>query len=369
MPANFFDSPILNSPYEYPARHWELDGEGQPTQRVLDSRRSAEFITPIPKPRLRRRRGQAGAQSRFVMDEGVGLSTAEQEYDLAANVDEIRQRVDAWRQLPNPRDWGVTHETERLLKHWRNDNSSNYRPFFCQVEAIETIIWLTEVAPNLGQVGRRILDRLENANSEANPELFRMALKMATGAGKTTVMAMLIAWQTINAVRHPQSSRFTRGFLIVAPGITIKDRLRVLHPNDPDSYYATRDLVPNDLRPDLNKASIVITNYHAFKLREIIDVSRTGRRLIQGRTGAPIETLETEGQMIQRVMCELMGIKNILVLNDEGHHCYREKQSTDDEGDLKGDDLQEGKKNSEAARLWVSGLEARKAQTGHSQGD
>ena len=364
MPANFFDSPILNSPYEYPARHWELDGEGQPTQRVLDSRRNAEFITPIPKPRLRRRRGQAGAQGRFVMDEGVGLSTVEQEYDLAANVDEIRQRVDAWRQLPNPRDWGVTPETERLLKHWRNHNSSNYRPFFCQVEAVETIIWLTEVAPNLGQLGRRILDRLENANSEANPELFRMALKMATGAGKTTVMAMLIAWQTINAVRHPQSSRFTRGFLIVAPGITIKDRLRVLKPNDPDSYYATRDLVPNDLRPDLKKASIVITNYHAFKLREIMDVSGTGRRLIQGRTGAPIETLETEGQMIQRVMRELMGIKNILVMNDEGHHCYREKQSTDEEGDLKGDDLQEGKKNSEAARLWISGLEAVKRKLG-----
>ena len=184
MPANFFDSPILNSPYEYPARHWELDGEGQPTQRVLDNRRGAEFITPIPKPRLRRRRGQAGAQGRFVMDEGVGLSTAEQEYDLAANVDEIRQRVDAWRQLPNPRDWGVTPETEKLLDHWRNHKPSNFRPFFCQVEAIETIIWLTEVAPNLGQVGRRILDRLENANSESNPELFRMALKMATGAGK-----------------------------------------------------------------------------------------------------------------------------------------------------------------------------------------
>ena len=86
-------------------------------------------------------------------------------------------------------------------------------------------------------------------------------MKLATGAGKTTVMAMIIAWQTVNAVRQPNSRRFTRGFLVVAPGITIKDRLRVLQPNDPDSYYASRELVPRDMLGDLNRASIVITNY------------------------------------------------------------------------------------------------------------
>ncbi|MYC08024.1 MAG: restriction endonuclease [Chloroflexi bacterium] len=364
MPGNFFDSPVLNSPYGYPDRHWELDENNQPTQRVVENRRSASFYTPIPKPRRRRRRGRGAAQGRFVMDEGEGLSTSEQEYDLAAHVDEIRQQVDAWRRLPNSRDWGVTPETARLLDYWRNHDFANYRPFFCQVEAVETIIWLTEVAPNLGPTGRRILDRIENSSSEANGDLLRWALKMATGAGKTTVMAMIIAWQTINAVRHPQSSRFTRGFLIVAPGITIKDRLRVLQPNDLDNYYTTRELVPNDMRPDLNRASIVITNYHAFKLRERIQVSAVGRRLAQGKTGQPLETLETDGQMIQRVMCDLMGIKNILVLNDEGHHCYREKQSRDDEGDLKGDELQEGKKNSEAARLWINGLESVKKKLG-----
>ena len=96
-------------------------------------------------------------------------------------------------------------------------------------------------------------------------------------------MAMLIAWQTINAVRRPQSRRFTRGFLVVTPGITIKDRLRVLQPNDPDSYYQSRELVPNDMRPDLEKAKIVITNYHAFKLRERLELSKGGRSLLQGR--------------------------------------------------------------------------------------
>jgi len=170
-------------------------------------------------------------------------------------------------------------------------------------------------------------------------------------------MAMLIAWQTINAVRRPTSRRFTRGFLVVAPGLTIRDRLRVLQPNDPDSYYQSRELVPNDMLGDLDRAKIVITNYHAFKLRERIDLSRGGRSLLQGR-GPALETLETEGQMIQRVMPDLMGLKNVLVMNDEAHHCYREKPGAEDEEDLTGDDKKEAAKNNEAARLWISGLEA-----------
>ena len=184
----------------------------------------------------------------------------------------------------------------------------------------------------------------------------RLALKLATGAGKTTVMAMLIAWHTINAVRRPNSKTFTRGFLIVAPGLTIRDRLRVLQPNDPDSYYASRELIPSDMLGDLERAKIVITNYHAFKLRERLELSRGGRALLQGR-GEALHTLETEGQMLQRVMPELMGLKNILVINDEAHHCYREKPGADDDSDLKGDDRQEAEKNNEAARLWISGLE------------
>ncbi|MGH8612773.1 MAG: BPTD_3080 family restriction endonuclease, partial [Gammaproteobacteria bacterium] len=157
--------------------------------------------------------------------------------------------------------------------------------------------------------------------------------------------------------RRPQSKRFTRGFLIVAPGLTIKDRLRVLQPNDPDSYYQSGELVPGDLLNEVNRAKIVITNYHAFKRRERIDLSKGGRSLLQGR-GEELNTIETEGQMLQRVMPDLMGMKNILVLNDEAHHCYREKPGADDEKDLKGDDKKEAEKNNEAARLWISGLEA-----------
>lgn len=353
MNNRFFEKPILNSPYEYPSRHWELDEHGQPTQRIIEKRRRAEFITPIPKPRKRR---GSPTQQQIVYDEGKGISTQEQQYDPTPIINTIRHHVDQWRNIPNPRDWRVTPETARLLQHWRHHNFSSFRPFFCQVEAVETVIWLTEVAPKIGKDGRELLEHLENANKEANPELLRLALKMATGSGKTTVMAMLIAWQIINAVRHPNSKKFTRGFLVVAPGLTVKDRLRVLQPNDPDSYYQSRELVPNDMLRDLDRARIIITNYHSFMLRERLELSRGSRSLLQGR-GEELKTLETEGQMLQRVMPDLMGIKNIMVFNDEAHHCYRQKPDGDNESTLKGDERKEAQKNNEAARVWISGLE------------
>ena len=354
MSNPFFDHPILNSPYECPLRHWELDPSGQPTQQIIERRRRAEFITPIPKPKKRKAPVQ---QEEIVFDEGKGLSTKQQQYDPTSIINEVRQNVDSWRALPSPSQWQVTPETARLLQHWRHHKFSGIRPFFCQVEAVETAIWLTEVAPQ-SKSGKRLLDHLANANKDANPELMRFALKLATGAGKTTVMAMLIAWQTINAVRHRGSKHFSRGFLVVSPGLTIKDRLRVLQPNDPDSYYVSRELVPGDMWDDVQRAKIVITNYHAFKLRERIELSAGGRSLLKGRTGDELNTQETEGQMIQRVMPDLMGMKNILVLNDEAHHCYREKPSTEEEEALKGDERKEAEKNNEAARLWISGLEA-----------
>nr|WP_200900249.1 hypothetical protein [Rubrobacter aplysinae] len=141
------------------------------------------------------------------------------------------------------------------------------------------------------------------------------------------------------------------------PGITIRDRLRVLQPNDPDSYYHGREMVPNDMLADLGRAKIVITNYHAFKLRERMDLSKGGCSLLQGR-GDELDTLETEGQMLQRVMPDLMGMKHVMAINDEAHHCYREKPEEDEKPELKGEDRDEAKKNNEAARLWISGLEA-----------
>ena len=364
----FFDRPILNSPYEYPGRHWELDEQGQPTQQIVETRRKAEFITPIPKPKKRKRRSkqEESEQESLVFDEGKGLSTKEQEYDPTSLINEVRSRVDAWRGLPNPNQWQVTPETARLLRHWRDHDFSGIRPFFCQIEAVETAIWLTEVAPQ-SAAGKRLLETLDRANKDANPELKRLALKMATGSGKTTVMAMIIAWQTVNSVRRPSSKQFTRGFLVCTPGLTIKDRLRVLQPNDPDSYYASRELVPNDMLDDIRRAKIVITNYHAFKLRERMGLSKGNRQLLQGRTGDEVKTTETIGQMLQRVMPDLMGMKNILAINDEAHHCYREKPPEEDDQSLKGDERKEAERNNEAARLWISGLEAVNKKLGLSR--
>jgi len=184
MTNPFFDHPILNSPYERTVRHWELDETGQPTQKIEENRRKAQFITPIPKPKKQKK---SPKQEGFVFDEGDGLSTKAQQYDPTSIINEVRGYVDSWRVLPNPTQWQVTPETARLLQHWRHYGFSGVRPFFCQVEAVETAIWLTEVAPQ-SKNGKRLLEHLAAANKDANPELMRLALKLATGAGKTTVM-------------------------------------------------------------------------------------------------------------------------------------------------------------------------------------
>ena len=337
--TSFHTQPILNSPYEIPRRHWELDEEGQPTGRIRQSRRRFTFITPIPKPKKRK----ASQREIIFHEKAPALGTEDQNYNLEQLIGSLRVQVNQWRAVTDPAKWRVTGETARLLRHWRRQRprDSGFHPFFCQVEAVETVIWLTEVAPKMGKTGRNFLDHLAAGNQQANPDLSRLALKLATGAGKTTVMAMIIAWQTINAVRHPNSGRFTRGFLVVTPGITIRDRLRVLQPNDPDSTYQSRDLAPPDMVRDLERAIIVIANYHAFLPRETLAVSKGGRALLQGR-GPQVTTHESKGQMLQRVMPQLMGVNNILVLNDEAHHCYREKPAEESEEDqLKGEEKKE----------------------------
>ena len=357
---SFFEQPILNSPYGVPKRHWELDEEGRPTDTVIELRRRSDLISAMPKPKSVR-----GARQSEMDLNASGLEGQEQAYNVNEFVNEMRSQVDAWRQLPNPNDWQVSPVTQRLLQHWRaiqNDTNQAIRPFFCQLEAVETAIWLSEVSPKMGDRGRRVRRRLEAANAEANPDLFRVAMKLATGAGKTTVMAMLIAWQTLNSVRSPSSKNFSRGFLIVTPGITIRDRLRVLLPNDTDSYYQKLSLVPGDLMQDMQRAKIVLTNYHAFKLREQVQLAKGTRSALEGH-GEALLTLESEGQMLRRVMPELMGLGRINVINDEAHHCYRERPGAE-APKLTGDERKEAAENAEAARLWISGIEAAKRKFG-----
>ena len=148
MSETFFERPILNSPYEYPRRHWELDEDGQPTNRVIEIRRRSDLITPVPKPK-KRRQGR-GNQAQMIFGDDTGLSSEEQEYNPTPIINEVRTYVEEWRRLPNPDQWLVTPETARLLTHWRHHTFEGIRPFFCQIEAVETAIWLTEVAPKLG---------------------------------------------------------------------------------------------------------------------------------------------------------------------------------------------------------------------------
>jgi type III restriction enzyme len=332
-----------------------------PTDAIIERRRKAELIAPIPKPKHQTGKGK---QTSFVLDTGHGLSTEEQEYNPTPIINDLRHEIERWRALPNPDQWQVTPVTAMLLRHWRAlqaDTSQAVRPFFCQVEAVETAIWLHEVAPKAGARGRRFLDWLGQANAGANPDLFRIALKLATGAGKTTVMAMLIAWQAINAARSANSKTFSRAFLVITPGITIRDRLRVLMPSDP-SYYRDRGLVPSDMLADLGRAKVVITNYHAFKLRETIQLASGTRAALKGH-GPDIATQESEGEMLRRAMADLMGLKNVVVLNDEAHHCYREKPAPE-QTKLTGEEKKEAEENKEAARLWISGIEAVKRHLG-----
>jgi type III restriction enzyme len=358
----FFEQPILNSPYEEPTQHHPLDAEGQPLDEPpRNGRRKSELITPVPKPRKRKGKSSSKDQRSLDLHGDDGLSSEEQEYNPTPIINEIRSHVGTWRKLALASS-GVTPATARLLAYWRSHQFQGVRPFFCQVEAVETVVWLTEVARNKKQYSH-IWEHILGANEQSNPELIRLAMKMATGAGKTTVMAMLIAWQVVNAVRSPTSPNFSRGFLIIAPGITIKDRLRVLLPSDLDSYYRARELVPSDMLDDINKAKIVITNYHALHLKEVLEVNKVGRSLLQGRH-APIATKETEGQMVRRVAEELMGLKNIVVINDEAHHCYREKPDNKDIEELRTEDKAAAKEENEAARLWISGIESFKRKLG-----
>ncbi len=184
---------------------------------------------------------------------------------------------------------------------------------------------------------------------------------MATGTGKTVVMAMLIAWHLLNKRANSQDARFGDAFLIVTPGITIRDRLRVLLPSDRDNFYRAMDIVPAEWFSPLQEAKIVITNFHQLKPRELGHVSKTAKAVLKTEeTKAFTESLD---QMARRVCRDLGSKKNIIVINDEAHHCYRRRVGGV-EIELKGDDRKEAEKREEEARIWITGLEGIKKKIG-----
>ena len=171
MSDSFFEKPILNSPYHYPGRHWEIVDK-QPTDRIIGTRRRADqYFSPVPEPKRKR---SARQQPSFVLSDEAGLSSEEQEYNPTPIINEVRTHVETWRNLPNPDQWLVTAETARLLKHWRSADFGGVRPFFCQVEAVETAIWLVEVAPKMSPRYGKFWAHLRGANAQANPELLRL---------------------------------------------------------------------------------------------------------------------------------------------------------------------------------------------------
>ena len=333
------ENPILNSAYAEPTLHFRFDNDGI-TDEIAESRRLSSYFVPIPA--ARRRGGQQAFDTEWTKDR-----VAENE-----TVNRIRDLVAHWRSQGHS---GVTPTTRLLLEYWRDPERDN-RLFFCQVEAAETAIYLTEVAPKVG--GQWIVNKLREDAERHNPGLFRVAHKMATGTGKTVLMAMLIAWQTLNKVASPQDARFTDAFLVVTPGITIRDRLRVLLPSDPGNYYRERDLVPAGLTDQLGRARIVITNFHAFLAREtgIGKASKLTKELLSPGSG-PSPFVETPAQIVNRVCRDLGGKRQIVVLNDEAHHCYRRRQEDEaEEPKLAGEDLREAKIREEEARVWITGL-------------
>ncbi|HVR46903.1 MAG TPA: DEAD/DEAH box helicase family protein [Candidatus Binatia bacterium] len=340
MPGVVIENPILNSPYEEPKRHWKFGDDGI-TDEVVEGRRVSSYFIPIPPPKKKNK--QLALETSW---------TAEREKPNEL-INQIRQRVAEWRIGGYQ---GVTATTRALLEYW-TDPHRERRLFFCQIEALETAIYLAEVADRYGQAW--IGKELRGSNATANPGIDRTAVKMATGSGKTVVMAMLIAWHALNKIAQPQNKEFSDAFLIVTPGITVRDRLRVLLPNDPNNYYLERDIVRPDQLDMLQQAKIVITNYHAFGLRDRAEFAATSltKKVLAGPDGDISRFKETPAEMVRRVLRDLGIKKSLIVINDEAHHCYREKPESEEE-QLAADERVEASQNREAARVWLTGLEA-----------
>ncbi len=301
------DNPILNSPFEEPARYWVYQ-EGQPL--VKDGRRPAGYYL---KTRTR------GPQTSMLEEEFVRLEL----------VNTIRERVKTWREQGYA---GVTPLTRQLLNHWNNPERER-KLFFCQREVAETLIWLVEASPAEKQ---GIAIPRDNS-------LTRYACKMATGSGKTVVMGMVIAWQVLNKLANPQDRRFSDAVLLVCPNLTIRERLQALLPWKPGNYYDRFDLVPRGLLERLQQGKFEITNWHLFQPQ---DDSRS-RSVVQ-------RGMESDAAFCRRVLKELGNKQNILVINDEAHHAYRPASLPEEvRAQLSEEEIAER----EEATVWVGGLD------------
>ena len=342
---DLIENPVINSPYAEPKRHFAFDTNGI-TNQIADGRRESSFFIPIAPARRK--------EAQLSMD---ALMTADR---MRPNelINRIRSEVDLWRRGGYR---GITPVTRQLLTHW-TDESRELRLFFCQVEAVETAIFIGEAARRQGVVW--IENELKRMNADYNGALYRQAVKIATGGGKTTVMAMLIAWQALNKAANRQDIQFSDRFLVVTPGITVRDRLRVLKPSDPDNLYSRMDLVPDRHASILQTATVELTNYHAFLRREKVAAARLTKQILAD--GKPTDAFtETANEMVNRV-CRAFGNRRsgIVVINDEAHHCYYRRREPEVVEKFTSDERKEVEQETKAAEAWISGLEAIRTKLG-----
>ncbi len=333
------NSVILNSPYKEPNRHFKSD-EKEITKEIIETRRPSSYFIPIPRAKNKTQ------QMEMTLTEGAYGSEMQKENNF---VNKVRERIKKWRMDGYP---GITKTSRDLLFYWQDPTREN-KLFFCQIEALETLIFVNEVAEKSGDIW--ITNELKKSNQEANPGLNRLAFKMATGSGKTVVMAMIIAYNTLNKVRYPQETRFTDTFVVITPGITIRDRLNVLQPNNPKNYYQLRDVVSFQDFEILQQANVFITNYHQLELRQNPRF-QTGAVLKASGILKDEAVKESPSTMVLRAFKSILNSPRVLVINDEAHHCYREKPSPSKKMTL--EDVQEAEENNKAARVWLSGIEA-----------
>jgi type III restriction enzyme len=304
------DRLIINSPYEEPQKYWSYDRETRSFSLIEGRRRPAGYI-------------RASESSRSFDDPG--------EFIELPLVNKIRERVKAWREHPTMPYSGTTGITRKLLEHWNDtaQRDATQRLFFCQLEAIETLIWLTEAPPSERQ-GIEI--------PSDGGDFSRWCCKMATGSGKTTVMAMLIAWQVLNKATYPQDKRFSKNILLIAPGLTVKSRLKVLIPAGVGNYYEEFSLIPPGLHDRLRTGKVLILNWHALMPLD----PDAGPRVV--KKGA-----ESDEAFTRRVLSDLASATGLLVINDEAHHAWRVPPKSTIKGVSK-DDIDE-------ATQWVGGLD------------
>ena len=308
MKKSTIDQLIINYPYEVPKHYWSYDRETR-LFTLKEGRRPAGYVI-------------ASEGSKAFDDPGVFV-----EIPL---VNQIRTRIEAWREKGYP---GVTGITRRLLEHWKNPEERAYRRFFfCQLEAIETLIWLTE-APSSERIGI-------NIPSDGGP-FKRLCSKMATGSGKTIVMAMLISWQVLNKVTYPQDARFSKYIFVVAPGLTVKSRLRVLMPSEIENYYDEFNVVPIGLKEKLRQGKILIRNWHALQWES---EEKLAKKKSVDKRG-----VKSNEAYVREVLGEMVKANNIVVINDEAHHAWRVPAESKVKG-IKKDELEE-------ATIWVNGLD------------